>query len=35
MKKMIFNPEKINTKIKQLCLEYQYNDWEVDFKDIW
>lgn len=33
--KLVFNEEEIKEKIKKLCLEYQYHEWEVDFVAIW
>jgi hypothetical protein len=32
---MSFKPEAIGQKIKSLCQEYQYNEWEINFKEIW
>ena len=34
-KNLVFEPEQINNKIKKLLQEHQYNEWEVDFSEIW
>ena len=33
--KLEFNEKEIKDKIKALCQEYQYQEWEVDFVAIW
>ena len=30
-----FNGEKLNQSIKRLCKTFQYNQWEVNLKEIW
>ena len=32
---LVFVEKEIKDKIKALCQEYQYQEWEVDFTAIW
>lgn len=32
---LTFREEQVSSRIKALCQEYHYNEWEVDFREIW
>ena len=30
-----FDGRQIDERIKKVCGEFQYNEWEINFKDMW
>lgn len=30
-----FDGKQIDEKIKKICKEFEYNEWEINFKDMW
>ena len=32
---LVFKPSEVNKRIKAICQEYKYQEWEIDFNEIW
>ena len=35
VKKLTFNGNKITQKVKEICRKFQYNEWELNLREIW